>query len=79
MPQVQKPEIGRIIRHVTQEGVIVAGVVTAVMGESTINLHLFRDGVNQEYLAPHAYTVEYHPVAPDGQVALNTWHWPARS
>lgn len=78
MTQVQKPSIGRIVRYATIHGEVVAGIVTAVFGESAVNAHLFRDGVNQEHIDTHVYTVEYAPIDPTGRVVPNTWHWPER-
>ncbi|WP_238308676.1 hypothetical protein [Methylorubrum suomiense] len=69
---------GRMVRYVSLRGEIVTGLVTAAFEENQVNLHLFRDGVNEEHLPTHVYTVPYAPVHPNGSVVPNSWHWPPR-
>lgn len=70
-----RPIFGQIIRYVTRNGEVVTGIVTASFSNNAVNIHLFRDGVNQEHIDPHVYTVSFAPVRPDGTFMPNTWHW----
>ena len=69
---------GRIIRYVTHRGEVISGIVTAAFEENRVSAQLFRDGVNQEHIPTHVYTVDYAPVDPTGNALPNTWHWPPR-
>jgi len=69
-----------MVRFVTHRAEVVTGIVTSVNPaiENRVNIQLFRDGTNQEHIAPHAYDVDYAPVDPVGKLVENSWHWPPR-
>ena len=64
------PSVGRIVHFIDADpDVCVAGVITRVNGDSTLNVHIWGpDG--------GAATIQNVPESPTKPYALTSWHWP---
>ncbi len=80
-----KPTIGRIVHYVQKkragygEGVVhLPAIVTAVWGETCVNLQVFTDGTNSD--DQHTSPVKWITSATLDQSATEdrSWHWPER-
>ena len=80
-----KPSIGRIVHYVQKkpsgygEGIIhLPAIVTAVWGESCVNLQVFTDGTNSD--EPNTFPVKWITSVSLDESGLQerSWHWPER-
>ena len=80
-----KPTIGRIVHYVQKkpagygEGVVhLPAIVTAVWGETCVNLQVFTDGTNSDdqNMAPVKWITSASLDESGSQD--RTWHWPER-
>jgi hypothetical protein len=81
-----KPTIGRIVHFVQKkpagygDGVVhLPAIITAVWGESCVNLQVFTDGTNsdEQNMAPVKWITSANFDASE-LPAPRTWHWPER-
>jgi hypothetical protein len=74
----QVPSTGRIVRYVTNEGVIKSAIICRVWDDSSsalVNLRVIEDDPGP---FPHATSVPKN-TAEEGVQANNTWDWPPRN
>lgn len=80
-----KPAIGRIVHYVQKkpagygEGVVhLPAIVTAVWGETCVNLQVFTDGTNSDdqNMAPMKWITSAS--LDESGTQDRTWHWPER-
>jgi hypothetical protein len=81
-----KPTIGRIVHFVQKkpsgypEGIVhLPAIITAVWGETCVNLQVFTDGTNsdEQNMAPVKWVTSASLDASEAPQP-RTWHWPER-
>ena len=81
-----KPTIGRIVHYVQKKPAVygdqlvhLPAIITAVWGESCVNLQVFTDGTNsdEQNMAPVKWVTSASLDASENP-QQRTWHWPER-
>ncbi len=81
-----KPTIGRIVHFVQSkpwrngEGIVhLPAIITAVWGDTCVNLQVFTDGTNSDdqNMSPVKW-VTSSSLDASATPAVRTWHWPER-
>lgn len=82
-----KPSIGRIVHYVQKkpahygEGVVhLPAIITAVWGDTCVNLHVFTDGSNSETDGTNYRNTKWITSATldESGTQERSWHWPER-